>query len=1387
MGFYGNITDTTKTTFSFDLVYSSRYAMDDALSNSKDDGVFLGRYVLVDYDDAPIKAYGKKDSNGKIISFYNTPIYSNGTKIEGKVGVVYEDLQVQENTVSKFYVWNGASYVNLQEKTPYYSSFETDVAEYGRGYDSTVWVKRYDVETNRYKYAMIAELNAVVPTLHLVIEKPNPSPMTPYFDRDTTNIDYYLHTQGEYGTRVKRINDNKMRSDENIIFKSGQWVNQGGYSVWQENAPQDVKGDIYYNDAGFDPEVRTYSEGSVTYHLINDQGEYILDENNRPKTATVDYSKNQIGYDYGRSGRYYGPNAELGVYSEGYQADDIYDWFIRLPGIGNAICKMWDKIYGYNADSKRFMNDAQTYEDTEEHLVTYDRKTMMGVMNTAQDLIGYHFVLVDGIHSENHILRDPEATITDGLNYSYGDIGSIDTNYKVLDCIFYSKEDGKTKYYCYTYCPSYGDPVTPDFTSDNQYFYKDSNGVYHLANAAAYKATDANGNLIPETAEYYLETPLWKLTPIDTLAENNIYSLIAKMHQLMGTNIETTRSFDSVQGSINAIKDVISNIDINLIPGKLLHTNNNGIIETTKIFYPSSDVDATRVLIGQPTGDDKDIGWENRLRSVKVVATNGSETNWSTASGTIDSNINNNNELVLQSGNKWIGLEVDTGNAQSITFKHLPSTQAEHDFATDIVINDHIKGVQKNDEGVAQTDCIFTFPMLETDNAGHVIGYTVHSIYIPYNYRNINLSTQSTSQEAINLNTDEDPMKQSADFTNDNFTFSTGNQWIEARIDEDQITFAHALVNDKSEKEWEFKATATEQWQSSSDDGNKLTIPTFETDHAGHIVRQNSVDFYIPNNFREIKILADKDADAASTSVTVDTNLKADSAVDVWSIASQNKWIDIAANADEDAITIGHKYSEQEAHDFKNDVTIATALDGTTQKDNLITLPFVQTDNAGHVTDYTTSDFYVPHTFKTITVDTDVTEENATFSTPDTLEADNIIDGWSIGSQNKWIKIAAYPNDDKITIGHALSKETSQNDTGDTANQTPEFGATFKVPNYETDKAGHITASTAHTVKIPQNSYSETANKNVLTSIALNQNSGTFTGTRVNVGTLAIGEEYVAPEKTLVNVKTSETLNTIVKNIDTAIVTEKDERVAAITAEKDERVAAVESAIETSKTYTNTEITKLVNSAPETLDTLYELAAALGNDENFATSVNTLIGENKQAIAVHIADKNNPHEVTKAQVGLGNVDNESKATMFTDPEFTGIPTAPTAALNTNTTQIATTEFVLANSEAQINIAVQKVLDDLLVNYGLVLTPPRFTATQDNAHFEILVDENQAGTFSYNWYQKVEGQTLTLVTDPVPMFDATEAGIYECVITRTHNTHTSTASYIFTATEDMFNS
>lgn len=82
------------------------------------------------------------------------------------------------------------------------------------------------------------------------------------------------------------------------------------------------------------------------------------------------------------------------------------------------------------------------------------------------------------------------------------------------------------------------------------------------------------------------------------------------------------------------------------------------------------------------------------------------------------------------------------------------------------------------------------------------------------------------------------------------------------------------------------------------------------------------------------------------------------------------------------------------------------------------------------------------------------------------------------------------------------------------------------------------------------------------------------------------------------------------------------------------------------------------------------------------------------SLAAHVADTTNPHAVTKSQVGLGNCDNTSDANKpvstatatalalkapLASPTLTGTPTAPTAANGTNTTQVATTAFVLANA------------------------------------------------------------------------------------------------------------
>lgn len=54
MGFYGNITNTTRTQFSFDATYPSRRIMD---ASAADDRVYVGRYVLVEYDSDGSGAY----------------------------------------------------------------------------------------------------------------------------------------------------------------------------------------------------------------------------------------------------------------------------------------------------------------------------------------------------------------------------------------------------------------------------------------------------------------------------------------------------------------------------------------------------------------------------------------------------------------------------------------------------------------------------------------------------------------------------------------------------------------------------------------------------------------------------------------------------------------------------------------------------------------------------------------------------------------------------------------------------------------------------------------------------------------------------------------------------------------------------------------------------------------------------------------------------------------------------------------------------------------------------------------------------------------------------------------------------------------------------------
>jgi hypothetical protein len=90
------------------------------------------------------------------------------------------------------------------------------------------------------------------------------------------------------------------------------------------------------------------------------------------------------------------------------------------------------------------------------------------------------------------------------------------------------------------------------------------------------------------------------------------------------------------------------------------------------------------------------------------------------------------------------------------------------------------------------------------------------------------------------------------------------------------------------------------------------------------------------------------------------------------------------------------------------------------------------------------------------------------------------------------------------------------------------------------------------------------------------------------------------------------------------------------------------------ETFVGTAISNLIDTAPTTLNTLNELAAALGDDANYASTITTALG-----LKAPLADPTftgTVSGITATMVGLGNVTNESKATLFTSPIFTGTTT-----------------------------------------------------------------------------------------------------------------------------------
>ncbi|MFJ5335616.1 phage tail protein [Pectobacterium sp. CHL-2024] len=130
-------------------------------------------------------------------------------------------------------------------------------------------------------------------------------------------------------------------------------------------------------------------------------------------------------------------------------------------------------------------------------------------------------------------------------------------------------------------------------------------------------------------------------------------------------------------------------------------------------------------------------------------------------------------------------------------------------------------------------------------------------------------------------------------------------------------------------------------------------------------------------------------------------------------------------------------------------------------------------------------------------------------------------------------------------------------------------------------------------------------------------------------------------------------------------------------------------------------IAALVNGSPAALDTLQELANALGNDPNFSTTVLNAIAD----VKTDAASKLNAH--------ASILDAHPQYAPKASPALTGTPTAPTAASGSNDTQLATTAFVKSVVAALVN-GSPAALDTLQELANALGNDPNFSTTVLNA-------------------------------------------------------------------------
>lgn len=1056
MGFYGNITNTSRTQFQFDKIYPNRYDMDNSKST---DGIYAGRFVLVEYDetthlDTFIRAQ-KKIENGITKFYYNPTGETSFTTLLTK-GIIAAPAIIYTTRVETtpeggyhakdciFYVCTSElsegsrepatfeEIVNGNGVPNYTINYNIDTNTYGsgRGYDSTVWQKTYidGIE----KYIMIAELNTVVPTFDVAADAPTQRPLVPHFDTQSTDVYYKLHWQPTWGFRIKEESPQSEINSKNKEFQSS--IDTNNYPSDEEayhytysfdpntginkpNTEEKYNAAIFYNKAGFDKAYRTYYSSDESTQ--NDKIGHYMDSISIAPT--------------GQSGAEY--NIHDGT-SATHIDTDIQEMRILLPSLGNTISDIWDLIYGYNPNNRlRFRDiewkDAETGEENMElGGMTRDLSTVAGCINTVHDLMG---MIITTKKGETQLNEEQFAK-----NYIYEDNGKYYRIHKYpLYAIIDNHNLGLEESYPsdQEYNAAYELAVKKLLEEDKEYYLilDDSSKNYKvktLNNAiSALKETDKIGY---QNGEYGYE-----FVEIEGLPEKmvTIYGLILQIKKLLEVEDSETRDTTTVTGAINTINDIIGVFE-DLVPGEFLICDASGHVNSA---------------------------------------------NWTTAQDYSYTNYNSNNPQPTEKEfdtkeNRWISLSVDEKNRE-IELKHVFN---QIDDTNTTANKNNASGNGGINNSTDDTLKLYT-PIV--DAMGHVVGKNIETVTLPFGYKTIQ-SNELVTEDTKDLYTiiesgtndndatssaqlDDDLNQIDASNSKDLVNINTANKWIQTKVADDTLVIAHEIHAVKEvERAHNLNNLVEEGYHQ-----DKITVQDTKYDAAGHVIENRKHTYTLPYGYKTFKTNGRNIDENTKNSDSVGiTETTADNTQDIINIDSGNYWV--RADITNDNIKLSH--SVRDIDITPNNPTNFNTEINAVDEDN-INIPDWTYDAAGHIRSKKNHYYTLPFGYKTITPATQsVATTNPTVNTT-SIVADNTQDTLTIASTNKWIRVSGDDTNDTLSIGHEVHNFESgfaNTKYGLETNVTVsdlDVDNTFEVPVLKFDEAGHITMAETHTVTIPEN------------------------------------------------------------------------------------------------------------------------------------------------------------------------------------------------------------------------------------------------------------------------------------------------------------------------------